>query len=101
MILETLFKVILSFVVSAFNLILAPLDYFIKVNLSYTFDTLIAPVNNLLNAIINFVPFIADLTFLPSFTIHLVVSYLIFKYTVLFAVFAIKMTIKWYNALKG
>lgn len=100
-ILENLFKVLLSGVISLFNLIINPIYSIISDLLPFAFSDFIDSINNLINAFISFVPFIADLTFLPSFIIKMIVNYLIFKYTVKFGVFAIKLVVKWWNFLKG
>lgn len=95
------FRFLMSFVIGLFNLIMTPIDYLLKSLLPYIYEDFIEPINNLLNSFISFVPFIADLTFLPAFVLHLIVSFLIFKYTAKFTVFSIKLIVKWWNYLKG
>lgn len=99
--LNGLFKVILSFVIGTFNIITFPITSLILISLPFAYTDFVEPLNNLINAFINFIPFIADLTFLPAITLHLIVSYLIFKYTLKFSVWAIKLVVGWWNALKG
>lgn len=96
-----LFNFLLTFVIGLFNIIMLPLTMLIKNLLPFVYEDFLTPINDLINAFINFVPFIADLTFLPSFIIHMLVNYLIFKYTVKFTVFSIKLIVKWWNYLKG
>lgn len=95
------FKILMSFIIGIFNIIMIPIDFLLKSLLPFVYEDFITPINNLLNSFINFVPFIADLTFLPAFVLHLIVSFLIFKYTVKFTVFSIKLIVKWWNYLKG
>lgn len=99
--LNGLFKVILSFVIGTFNIILIPIDFLLKTALPFVYNDFINPLNDLINSFINFIPFICDFTFLPAFTLHIIVDYLIFKYTTKFTVFSIKLIIKWWNYLKG
>lgn len=96
-----LFNFILSFVISLFNVLMIPINMIIKTLLPFVYEDFLTPINDLLNAFINFVPFIADLTFLPSFIIHMIVNYLIFKYTAKFTIFSIKLIVKWWNYLKS
>lgn len=96
-----LFTAILTFVISTLNLIMLPINSIIKSLLPFVYNDFVQPINSLINSFISFVPFISDLTFLPSFVIHLIVNYLIFKYTVKFSVFSIKLVVKWWNYLKG
>ena len=88
-VLSGLFKTILSFVIACLSLILNPIYEFIRTLLPFAFEDFIDSFSSLINSFIGYVPFLADLSFLPSFTIHMIVNYLIFKYTVKFTVFSI------------
>lgn len=96
---EKLFQVILGFVIGAINVILTPLYNFLSQFLIFNIDGLIDSINNLINLFINYVPYVANLTFIPAPIIHLIASYLIFKYSVKFSAMAIKITLRWYKSL--
>lgn len=100
MILDNLFKIILNFVIGAINLILTPLYNFLSQFLIFNLDDLINNVNSLINMFIGYVPYVADMSFIPAPVIHLIACYLVFKYSVKFSAMAIKITLKWYKALK-
>lgn len=95
------FKFLMSFVIGLFNIIMAPIDFLLSSLLPFVYEDFLSPINDFINTFISFVPFVADLTFLPSFVLHLIVSFLIFKYSAKFAVFSIKLIVKWWNYLKG
>lgn len=101
MILNGLFKIIISFVIATLNIILSPIYLLISSILGFEFVDLVDSINSLFNSFINFVPFAVDASFISPFVISLLVHYLVFKYTAKLGVNAVKLTIKWYNKLKG
>lgn len=96
---SSLVNIILNFVISLVNIILLPIDNFISSNIP-SLSSLLTTINDFIDFIISNISYAINLTLLPNFVIIIVVDYIIFKVTVPYLVYFIKLAIKWYNNLK-
>lgn len=94
-----LFQGMLYIVTSIIQVILYPIDLLISFfipNLEVAF----IKIGDLFNLIETPFKFLVNMTGLSSFSLSLIFSYFIFKFTLPFQVYIIKLAVKWYKAIK-
>lgn len=101
MILNSLFNTILNFVSSMISIIFLPIDALITSLLPTNVLDIISNINNFIDFIIDNVDFAINLTLLPNWVIVVIADYFIFKISVFFSTYVVKIALKWYNYLKG
>lgn len=92
-------NIILNILTTIVNIIMLPLDLIIisfLPDVSNSFDK----ISDLLDLILNGLAFAVSLSGLSNYAISLVILYIIFRLTVPFAVYGIKLLLKWYNYIK-
>lgn len=91
--------IILNFVVGIVNIILTPIDLLIQ-NFLPNISNIIGYINGLINVILTYVGWVVDSLCIPQPVIIILTDFLIFKLTFPYAIWFIKLAIKWYNNLK-
>lgn len=94
-IISGIFKLVIGLV----NLILSPIDNLINSAMP-SIATAISYINDLLDNLLGFIPWILSWFHLPSAFISLLVGYFTFKLTLPLTIHTIKLAIKWYDKLK-
>lgn len=90
---------LLDFFIYIFTIITTPLQNLISANFP-SFDNFANSVGSFFNLINSeWIPWIKDLFFLPQWTYDLILAYLIFVFTLTFAVNIIKLILKYWNTL--
>ena len=93
------FNLLLSFIAELTTFLLIPIDALITQILP-DIDSVLSTITNIFNVATDNISFIADMTLLPPFAIYTICDYIIFKITIKFSIFAIKLALSWYRALK-
>lgn len=90
---------VFKIIISLSSIILAPIDLLIR--------TFIPDLNYAIGAIAKFftyaltyIGYVVDMTLLSSEIIQFVILAYVFRLTVPFAIYSVKLAIKWYNSLK-
>lgn len=99
MIIIEIFKFLLTIITGIVQAILYPIDLLIMrflPDLGMAFEK----IGDLFNALIAPFRFFVDISALSPYALSLILTYLIFKYTLPIQVYFVKLAIKWYKALK-
>lgn len=98
-IVETSLNAILSLCMTIIKIILSPIDLII-VNYLPDINNLSINISNFLDLCMTNIGWVIDAFMIPAGVITLIIAYLVFKYTVQFAIWSIKLVISWIGALK-
>lgn len=90
---------LMSFIISLISTLLSPIDTLISQNMP-VLDNALTHINSFFDYIIDIIGYVIDASCLTDVAIGLVVSYYVFSITSTLIAFAIKIGVKWYNALK-
>lgn len=96
---NAILKGLMNFVISIVNVILSPIDALIETALPSLSDAL-SSIGDFFDLCGTYIGWGIDLLGIPSSLISFVILYYVFKLTVPLAVSAVKMAVRWYNALK-
>lgn len=95
---ESVFNFILNFIMSMVELLLIPLDLIISQFIP-DLSEIITSINEYLNLSYTYISFIVDFTFLSSFAVNLLFSFMLFKLTVPVSAYVIKLALNWWKKL--
>lgn len=90
---------LMSFVISMVTTLLSPIDNFITLNLP-GLDTALGHINSFIDYIISIIGYVIDASMLTDVALGMIVAYYTFALTATLFMSVIKLTIRWYNALK-
>lgn len=96
---NAILKGLMNFVISIVNIILSPIDLLIS-NALPSLNEALSSIGNFFDLVGTYIGWGIDFLGIPSSLISFVILYYTFKLTVPLAVSAIKMAVRWYNALK-
>lgn len=94
-IVKGLFKLVTKFI----NILLIPINLLITTMLP-GFSNMLGYVTNFFNTIFNYVGFIMNSLFISNEVISFLILYWTFKLTFPYAVYLVKLVVKWYDKLK-
>lgn len=80
------------------DIILWPINKIIELFIP-DFDTMSGYITDMFDLAAQYMGWLLNATMIPTFTLTLVIAYLVFRYSVTFAAWGIKLAIQWKNAL--
>lgn len=96
---DMLIKGFLNVATHLIEIVLYPIDLIIKTFLP-SLDTCLTYIGSVFNYVSDFIPWVVSYLGLPQDVLEIIVSFIIFRVSLPLAVMAVKLCIKWYNALK-
>lgn len=99
MIIISIFQSLLLIVTSVVQILLYPIDLLIM-SLLPSLEIAFSKIADLFNLLEAPIRFFVDASALSSYSLALIFSFLVFKYTLPFQVYFVKLAIKWYKALR-
>lgn len=98
-IVETSLNAILSLVMTIIKIVLSPIDLII-VNYLPNINSITNYITNFLNLCMTNIGWCINALMIPSNLITLIIAYFVFKYTLQFAIWSIKLVLSWVGVLK-
>lgn len=90
---------IMGFIISMVSILLSPIDSFISSNLP-GLDSALGHINTFIDYIISIIGYVIDASMLTDVALGMVVLYYTFAIAATLFTSVVKLTIRWYNALK-